>query len=98
MSATAEILRVLKNEYRRELDPTATAVDLLARHDANTTGRLRDFTVVWMASDGSDIPATELRCVLCDGLVQGVGPHTLLDLNALAASHDCQNNRKDPRP
>ena len=97
MSATDSILLALKNHYRRELDPTTAAVDLLAQHDANTTGRLRDFAPVWTASDGSDIPASELRCILCGGLVQGVGPHTLLDLNALATSHDCQNNRKDGR-
>ena len=95
MNATSTLLLALKNHFRREPDPTTAAVDLLAQHDANTTGRLRDFTVVWTASDGHDIPANELRCVLCGGLVQGVRPHTLLDLNALAAQHDCQNSRKD---
>ena len=92
MSATDEILRVLKNEYRRELDPTATAFELIAQHDAETaaTGRLRDFTVVWTRSDGSSIPATELRCRLCGGLVQGVPPKTLLELTELADSHHCQ--------
>ncbi|WP_406417937.1 hypothetical protein [Streptomyces sp. NBC_01614] len=103
MSAADEILRVLKNEYRREPDATATAVELLAKYDAELlaeapTGRLRDFTPVFTTSDGSDVPATELRCVLCQGLVQGVGPHTLLDLTALADRHDCQNIRKDVRP
>ena len=103
MSATDEILRVLKNEFRRESDPTTKAVDLLAQHEAEAlaaagpVGHLRDYTVVWTASDGSDIPATELRCILCGGLVQGVGPHTLLALTALANPHNCQNNRKDGR-
>ncbi|MGW1615736.1 hypothetical protein ACWCQZ_41070 [Streptomyces sp. NPDC002285] len=59
---------------------------------ASRTGRLRDFTPVFTTSDGSDVPATELRCVLCAGLIQGVGPHTLLDLTALAAKHECGNN------
>lgn len=95
MSAADEILLALKNHFRREIDPTTKAVDLLAEHDANTVGRLRDFTPVWTTSDGSDIPATELRCILCGGLVQGVGPHTLLDLTALANQHDCQTTRKD---
>lgn len=57
---------------------------------ASHTGRLRDFTPVWTRSDGSDVPATELRCVLCDGLLQGVGPKHLLDLNTMAAGHECK--------
>lgn len=64
---------------------------------AGAAGRLRDFTVVWTTSDGTRIHSSELACVLCDRLVQGVPPKTLHDLNALANSHDCQNNRKDGR-
>lgn len=97
MSAADTVLFALRKHFRRDIDPNASAVDLLAQHDAeaNTIGRLRDFTPVFTTSDGSDVPATELRCVLCQGLVQGVGPHTLLDLTALAGLHDCQNTRKD---
>jgi len=102
MSAADTILFALKAYIRRdpdantEIDLNTKAVNLLARYDAEllaetkATGRLRDFTVVWTRSDGSDVPATELRCVLCNGLVQGVGPHTLLDLNTLADQHNCQ--------
>jgi hypothetical protein len=91
----AEIVRVLKNEYRRVTNPTAAADKLLACYKAEVladapTGRLRDFTVVWTRSDGSDVPATELRCVLCGGLVQGVPPKTLLELTELADGHHCQ--------
>lgn len=95
MSAADTILFALKAYFRREPDANTAAVDTLADYDANTTGRLRDFSVVWTRSDGSDVPATELRCVLCGGLIQGVGPHSLLDLMALAGQHDCQNTRKD---
>ncbi|MFI9340018.1 hypothetical protein ACIG0D_01880 [Streptomyces sp. NPDC052773] len=51
---------------------------------------LSRFTPVFTTSDGTDCPATELRCTDCRGLVQGVGPHTLIDLMALAAQHECQ--------
>ncbi|MFK0124940.1 hypothetical protein ACIQSP_16690 [Streptomyces nigra] len=98
MSAAEEILRVLKNEYRRLPDPHTAALDQLAAFEdfvlAKAFGRLRDFTPVWTTSDGHDIPSTELRCVLCDGLVQAVGVKTLLDHNALATSHNC-TTRKD---
>lgn len=90
MSAVDTILFALKAHFRRETDPNAKAVDCLADYEATTIGRLRDYRVVWTRSDGSDIPATELRCVVCDGLVQGVGPKTPLDLNAMAASHECK--------
>ncbi|HEY9353727.1 MAG TPA: hypothetical protein VIP28_10765 [Nocardioides sp.] len=101
MSAAADVLFALEKYYRQEPNATVKADKLLARYKAELladapTGRLRDFTVVWTASDGSDIPATELRCVLCGHLVQGVGPHTLLDLTALADSHHCQNTAAAP--
>ena len=73
-----------------ETDPVYRSGYAAGRMHAGGGGRLRDFTAVWTTSDGGDCPATELRCVLCGGLVQGVGPHTLLDLMALAAQHDCQ--------
>jgi hypothetical protein len=92
------ILFALKAHFRREVDPNAKAVDTLADYEATTVGRLRDFTPVWTRSDGSDIPATELRNTVCGCLIQGVGVKTLLDLNAMAASHECQNTRKDVRP
>ena len=96
MSAADDVLFALEKQCRREPDPKAAAIELLAKYDAevlaaaNTHGRLRDFTPVWTTSDGTRIPATELACVLCDGLVQGVGPHTLLDLTELADQHNCQ--------
>ncbi len=93
MSARTKILAELQRNGYSEI----AARKLLTRADQEglTLGQLRDFTAVRTASDGSDIPATELRCVLCGCLVQGVPPKTLLDLNALAAQHDCQNNQKD---
>jgi hypothetical protein len=90
VSAVDTILHALRQHFRREVDPNAAAVNVLADYEASTIGRLRDFTPLWTRSDGSDVPATELRCILCGGLVQGVGPHTLLDLTALAAQHHCQ--------
>lgn len=90
MNARDVILLALTRYHRNSPDPHTAAKQTLADYDTARDGRLRDFSVVWTASDGSDVPATELRDVLCGGLVQGVGPHTLLDLNALAASHDCQ--------
>jgi hypothetical protein len=100
VSAAAEIRFALQklfsrdNEAEKKVDACldAFANDLLARY----MGRLRDFTPVWTRSDGSDVPATELRCILCGGLAQGVGVKTLLDINALASSHNCQT-RKDGR-
>lgn len=90
MSAVETILLALTKHYRREPNPNTAAIDCLADYEATTIGRLRDFTPVWARSDGSDVPATELRCLLCDRLVQGVGPKHLLDLNAMAASHECK--------
>jgi len=88
MSARTKILAELQRNGYSEI----AARKLLTRadHEGLALGRLRDFHVVWTRSDGSDVPATELRCVLCTGLIQGVGPRNLHDLNALAASHDCQ--------
>ncbi|MFG2269085.1 hypothetical protein ACGFNY_04845 [Streptomyces chartreusis] len=99
MSAADDVLFALEKQCRREPDPKAAAIELLAKYDAEVlaeaaNGRLRDFTSVWTTSDGTRIPATELACVLCDGLVQGVPPKHLLDLTELADSHDCQNTQK----
>lgn len=98
MSAADTILLALTRYHREQPDPRSAAEASLADYNATHTGRLRDFTPVFTTSDGSDCPATELRCVLCNGLVQGVGPHTLLDLTELADQHNCQNTRKDVRP
>ena len=66
--------------------------------DAYATGRthagaagwvLAAFVPVFSRSDGSDREVTELRHRDCGQLVQGVGPHTLIDLMALAARHEC---------
>ncbi|KAB2975990.1 hypothetical protein F8R89_30755 [Streptomyces sp. SS1-1] len=95
MSAVDTILFALKAHFRREVDPTAAAVNVLADYEATTIGRLRDFTPVWTRSDGSDVPATELRCIPCGHLVQAVGVKTLLDINALASSHNCQSRKAD---
>ena len=95
MSARTKILAELQRNGYSEI----AARKLLSRADEEglALGLLRDFTAVWTTSDGTRISATELCCVLCDGLIQGVGPHTLLDLTALANQHNCQNNRKDGR-
>jgi hypothetical protein len=90
MSAADTVLIALTRYHHDSPDPYRAAKQTLADYDAARNGRLRDFTPVFTTSDGSDCPATELRDVLCGGLVQGVGPHTLLDLTALAAKHDCQ--------
>jgi hypothetical protein len=92
MSARTKILAELQRNGYSEI----AARRLLTRADQEglALGRLRDFTAVWTTSDGSDIHATELRCVLCTGLIQGVGPHNLLTLNTAATSHDCQDGGK----
>lgn len=59
---------------------------------------LSDFAPVFTTSSGTDCPISELRHRSCGGLLQGVGPHTLVDLMALAARHECQPTRKDGRP
>lgn len=81
-----------------ELDPVYRDAYAVGRTHAGTAGwRLRDFTPVFTTSDGTDCPAAELRCVVCGGLEQGVGPQTLIDLMALASRHECQTTRKDDR-
>ncbi|MEW2420493.1 hypothetical protein AB0911_08105 [Streptomyces nigra] len=94
MNPVDTILHALRQHFRRDDEPARRAVDCLAAYDTNVLGqymgRLRDFTPVWTTSDGSRIPATELACVLCDQPVQAVGVKTLLDINALATSHNCQ--------
>ncbi|MEU8756272.1 hypothetical protein AB0C88_37870 [Streptomyces chartreusis] len=100
MSAADDVLFALKRHFRQTPNADDAAFELLSKFEAevlaaaNTHGRLRDFTPVFTTSDGSDVAATELRCVLCRGLVQGVGPHTLLDLTELADQHNCQNTQK----
>ncbi|WP_327592509.1 hypothetical protein [Streptomyces chartreusis] len=109
MSARDTIKIALTRYYRSNTDPLGTAVKVLDGYDADRrtyllgeraasrTGRLRDFAAVWTTSDGTDVPATELRCVLCNGLLQGVGPHTLLDLVTLAGQHNCQSEGGEHR-
>ena len=98
MNAADTVLFALRQYYHREPDANAAAINTLAEYDADivakSSSRLRDFTPVFTTSDGTDVPATELRDVLCDGLIQGIGPHTLLDLTQLAAQHDCQDHKK----
>jgi hypothetical protein len=98
VSARDTILLALTRYHREQPDPRTAAEETLAEYNAAGTGLLRDFAPVWTRSDGSDVPAAELRNKVCGCLVQGVGPHTLLDLMALANQHNCQNNRKDVRP
>jgi hypothetical protein len=101
----AELLRVMATAIEEKSSrPAATAAhttvdpDRLYR-DAYATGRqhagvdgwvLSEYTPVFTRSDGSDRPISELRHMPCGGLVQGVGPHTLIDLMALASQHECQ--------
>jgi hypothetical protein len=51
---------------------------------------LSQFSAVFPTSDGSDCPVNHLRCSACNGLEQGLGPHTLIDLMALASRHECK--------
>lgn len=90
MNARDTILLALTRYHREQPHPRAAAEETLADYDAAGTGLLRDFAPVWTRSDGSDVPATELRNKVCGCLVQGVPPKTLLDLNALANQHNCQ--------
>ncbi|MDX3019918.1 hypothetical protein [Streptomyces acidiscabies] len=80
-------------------DATPTEADRAYR-DGYTTGRthagadgwrLAEYTPVFTTSDGTDRPISELRHRSCGGLLQGVGPHSLVDLMALAAQHECQH-------
>ncbi|MEU3507612.1 hypothetical protein ABZ733_06750 [Streptomyces longwoodensis] len=98
---------------RRDLERLARAVMAVADAEAHAvyssgyrSGRmhagaegwpLNDFVPVFTTSDGSDCPISELRHAACTELVQGVGPHTLIDLMALAARHECTTPRKDGR-
>lgn len=78
-----------------ETDPVYASGYTTGRSHAGADGWvLRNFLPVFTTSDGSDCPATELRCTACRGLVQGVGPHTLIDLMALASKHECMPNTK----
>lgn len=80
-----------------ETDPVYRSGYRTGRAHAGPEGwALNQFTPVFTTSDGTDCAATELRHTACGGLVQGVGPHTLIDLMALAAQHECQPTaRKD---
>ncbi|GAQ52120.1 hypothetical protein [Streptomyces acidiscabies] len=79
-------------------DATSTEADRAYR-DGYAIGRmhagaagwvLAEFTPVFTTSSGDDRPATELRHKPCGGLIQGIGPHSLVDLMALASQHECQ--------
>ena len=74
-----------------ETDPVYRDGYTMGRTHAGAEGwSLRNFTAVFTTSDGSDRPVNHLRCSTCNGLVQGVGPHTLIDLMALASRHECE--------
>lgn len=96
MSAADTILQALTQHHHREPHPRTAAVETLADYDAVRGGRLRDFAPVFTTSDGSDVPATELRNSVCGCLIQGVGPHTLLNLAELAEKHECQGASATP--
>lgn len=96
MSAADTILQALTQHHHREPHPRTAAVETLADYDAVRDGRLRDFAPVFTTSDGSDVPATELRNSVCGCLIQGVGPHTLLNLAELAEKHECQGDGSVP--
>jgi hypothetical protein len=82
-----------------ETDPVYRSGYTTGRIHAGAGGwALNEYTPVVSLSDGTDRPVTELRHGACGGLVQGVGPHTLIDLMALAAQHECQTIGKDGRP
>ncbi|MGJ5895115.1 hypothetical protein ACSCBZ_24645 [Streptomyces niveiscabiei] len=77
-------------------DATPTEADCAYR-DGYATGRshagadgvvLTQYVPVFTTSSGDDYPISELRHRTCGGLVQGLGPHTLADLMALAAQHE----------
>ncbi|MCX4703925.1 hypothetical protein [Streptomyces sp. NBC_01373] len=81
-----------------ELDPVYSNAYRVGHMHAGAAGwRLVDFTPVFTTSDGTDHPAAELRCQVCGGLEQGVGPQSLIDLMALASRHECPATRKDDR-
>lgn len=74
-----------------ETDPVYRDGYTMGRTHAGAEGWvLRSFTAVFTTSDGSDCPVNNLRCSVCNGLVHGVGPHTLIDLMALASQHECK--------
>ncbi|HEY8985697.1 MAG TPA: hypothetical protein VIU15_39765 [Streptomyces sp.] len=82
-----------------ETDPVYRDGYATGRTQAGPDGwSLAEFTPVFTTSDGTDRAISELRHRSCGGLVQGVGPHSLIDLMALAARHECQPTRKDGRP
>jgi hypothetical protein len=79
-----------------ETDPVYRSGYRMGRaHTGADAWDLAGFVPVFTTSDGSDCPATELRHQACTELVQGVGPHDLIDLMALAARHECTTPRKD---
>lgn len=82
-----------------ELDPVYSNAYATGRQHAGADGwALGFFTPVFTTSDGTDCTVSELRHQPCSGLVQGVGPLTLIDLMALASRHTCQQTTgKDGR-
>jgi len=87
------------------VDATPAEVDRAYR-DGYATGRLHagadgvvlaGYLPVFTTSSGTDCPISELRHRSCGGLAQGVGPHSLIDLMALAARHECPTTGKDGR-
>jgi hypothetical protein len=80
-----------------ETDPVYRSGYATGRSHAGAEGwQLDEFAPVFTTSDDSDRPVSELRHRPCGGLVQGVGPHTLIDLMALASQHKCKPaTRKD---
>ncbi len=77
-----------------ETDPVYRSGYATGRQHAGADGwRLGGFTPVFTTSAGDDCPATELRHAPCGGLIQGVGPHTLIDLMALASQHECPTRK-----
>ncbi|MFJ4624290.1 hypothetical protein [Streptomyces sp. NPDC088812] len=81
-----------------ETDPVYRSGYRTGRIHAGSGGWvLNEFTPVVSLSDGTDRTVTELRHQPCGQLVQGVGPHNLIDLMALAAQHECQTTGEDGR-
>ncbi|MEU3289947.1 hypothetical protein [Streptomyces longwoodensis] len=94
---TAEVYDAIRAEVRKaEIDEAYRSGYRAGRVQAGAGGwDLNQFAAVFTTSDGSDCPVSELRHAACGGLVQGVGPHTLIDLMALAARHKCPTAGKD---
>ncbi|MEV5953764.1 hypothetical protein AB0M11_08295 [Streptomyces sp. NPDC051987] len=98
-----------KSSRQADATPTPVDPDQIYR-DAYATGRehagaagwlLQHFTPVFTTSDGTDVPAKELRCGTCNAVTRNTRPRTLLDHVVAAAQHECLPNpdaiRKDGR-